>query len=69
MTYDYDSSLAPSSLSMKSTNAENRLVDSVVTWQRSQKSQLPLLFCAHSFGGILLKKVVAESLLVVIVEC
>ncbi len=57
MTYDYDSELAPSSMLSKNISPEKSLVYNIVDWQRSRSSALPLLFCAHSFGGILLQKV------------
>ena len=57
MTYEYDSNLLLSSTLSNNISAERNLVYSIADWQRKRKSSLPLLFCAHSFGGILLQKV------------
>jgi hypothetical protein len=57
LTYDYDSELGPSSMLSNNISPEKSLVYNIVDWQRSRSSTLPLLFCAHSFGGILLQKV------------
>lgn len=58
MTFDYDSKPSTSSpLLANNLSTEKSLVDMVVSAQRGRGLAQQLLFCAHSFGGILLQKV------------
>ncbi|KAE8443861.1 hypothetical protein EG329_001270 [Mollisiaceae sp. DMI_Dod_QoI] len=60
LTYDYDFHIPMSSSHPHTHNAEKILVDSVVEECCKHDSSQSLIFCAHSFGGILLQKAVAR---------